>query len=489
MRIDVRVTGAHIHCLDSRGAPGMHSTFSEVLMRMLRSLLAARLNDHTKFTPTRTRRHVTLNYPIEFLEPRQFLSATQLVFLTVPATGFLGSSLGQIVVNLDDAGGNVVSNDDSKVTLSIHSGPDGGKIIGKVTVNAVAGAATFASLKLSALGTYTFSATDATENLTNLHSANVLVEAPPVATSLVISQPANNTAGSMISTVTVQVKDQYGNLFTGGHPMVSLTLVNPAAGAKLLGHVSAAAANGTATFTGLSLNEAGTFELRASDGSGSHALSMTTQTFSVTSPAVATSLVFVQNVTNLTAGATMAAVTVKVVDQYGNVVTSDHSTIKLTDPAGPQSRTFTAHVVSGIATFPTISFEQAGTYTLHATDARTTDGHPLSLTDLTTFTVSAAAANHLVFQQLPANNTAHAGPFTVEAAVADQFGNVVTTNTSTVTLALASGPADATLPLTAQADAGIATFPGVAFTSAGHYRLAATDGALKAAASAPFTLT
>jgi len=454
----------------------------------LRSLLAAFLSERPA-TITRRRKPAARNLPIECLEPRQFLSATQVVFTTVPASGFLGSTLSPIVVQLEDAGNHVVTNDNSKVTLTLHSEPNGGKILGQVTVSAVAGVATFDHLKFSTLGTYTLTATDASESLTSTPSGNVIIQAPPFPQTLVVSQPANNTQGSLISTVTVQVKDQYGNLFTSGHPMVSLSLVNPATGAKLLGDTHVSAVNGIATFTGLSLNESGTFELRATEGSGTHSLAMTTATFTVTAPSVAHTLAFGPVAGTLTAGANLSPFTVKVEDQYGNVVASDHSTVKITLQSGPQAETFSVRAVNGVATFSKVAVEQAGSYKLHATDTRSSDGHSLTAADSTTFIVSAAAADHLVFQQLPANNSAHAGPFTIKAAIEDQFGNVVTSNTSTVTLALAAGPTGATLHLTAQAAAGVATFSGVTFTAAGHYRFAASDGALKATTSGVITLT
>jgi trimeric autotransporter adhesin len=78
-------------------------------------------------------------------------------------------------------------------------------------------------------------------------------------------------------------------------------------------------------------------------------------------------------------------------------------------------------------------------------------------------------------------------------SVEDSGGNVVTTNTSAVTLAIASQPGSgATLACTANpvtASAGVASFAGCKITGkAGSYTLKATDGSLTSATSSSFSL-
>ena len=72
----------------------------------------------------------------------------------------------------------------------------------------------------------------------------------------------------------------------------------------------------------------------------------------------------------------------------------------------------------------------------------------------------------------------------------DAVGNTVTTNTSSVTLALTT-PAERTLACTANpsAVAGVATFAGCKVDKAGTYTLTATDGPLTAATSTSFAIT
>jgi hypothetical protein len=80
--------------------------------------------------------------------------------------------------------------------------------------------------------------------------------------------------------------------------------------------------------------------------------------------------VFLQQPTDAGAGQTISpAVTVAVVDPFGNVVTSDNSdTVTLTMGTNPSGGTLTVTVVNGIATFSDLSIDQAcAGYTLRAT--------------------------------------------------------------------------------------------------------------------------
>src|SRR5262249_54244184 len=90
-------------------------------------------------------------------------------------------------------------------------------------------------------------------------------------------------------------------------------------------------------------------------------------------PAAADHLLFLQQPTDAAAGRTITpAVTVAVVDQFGNVVTNDSSdTVALTlgtNPGGGTlSGTLIVTVSNGIATFNDLSIDKAGSgYTLNA---------------------------------------------------------------------------------------------------------------------------
>ena len=106
-------------------------------------------------------------------------------------------------------------------------------------------------------------------------------------------------------------------------------------------------------------------------------------------------------------------------------------------------------------------------------------------------TISPAAARKLVFGQQPTN--ARAGVAispAVTVKVEDAYGNVVTSNSSTVTLKLSSGTfASGSSTATATVSSGVATFSGLVIDTAGSYTLKATEGSLTSATSNSFTIS
>ena len=82
--------------------------------------------------------------------------------------------------------------------------------------------------------------------------------------------------------------------------------------------------------------------------------------------------------------------------------------------------------------------------------------------------------------------------FGLQAAIEDIYGNVVTTATGTVTVALANNPGGATLggSLTVTASQGLATFSGLTLTTAATgYTLAVSSSGLSGATSSAITVT
>ena len=181
-------------------------------------------------------------------------------------------------------------------------------------------------------------------------------------------QPTNTVAGVAISpAVTVQVLDQYNNLVITDTSNVTVAIGTNPGGGTLSGTTTVAAVGGVATFSTLSINKVGTgYTLTAADGSLTGA---TSGAFNIT-PAAADHLAFLQQPTNAVAGVAISpAVTVQVLDQFGNLVTSDTSNVTVaigTNPGGGTlSGTTTVAAVGGIATFSTLSINKTGTgYTL-----------------------------------------------------------------------------------------------------------------------------
>src|SRR5262249_29823141 len=119
--------------------------------------------------------------------------------------------------------------------------------------------------------------------------------------------------------------------------------------------------------------------------------------------------------------------------------------------------TNTGTVSGGIATFSNLLLDTAGSYTLGESATGGLTGPSSS-----SFTINAAAADHLSFSVQPSDTTAGAAISpAVQVKVFDQFNNLLTAdNSDQVTLSVASGPAGfaAGSTTTVTVSGGIATF-------------------------------
>src|SRR5207247_1582077 len=131
---------------------------------------------------------------------------------------------------------------------------------------------------------------------------------------------------------------------------------------------------------------------------------------------------------------------------FGNLATNDNSDqVTLSVASGPGgfagTSTLMVTVSGGIATFSNLILNTAGTYTLGASGTGGITG-PSSAS----FTVVAAAAHHLAFGVQPSNAVAGVvvSP-AVTVRVLDQFNNLVTGDSSNVTVAIGTNPGGGTL--------------------------------------------
>jgi Ca2+-binding RTX toxin-like protein len=104
--------------------------------------------------------------------------------------------------------------------------------------------------------------------------------------------------------------------------------------------------------------------------------------------------------------------------------------------------------------------------------------------------ITVGSPAQLLFALSPSNSTSDQAPSTAfKVVVADANGDTVTTDTSTVTLALNSPNGAVLLGTTAKsAVAGIAAFDTAAISAPGTFTVTATDGALASAVSSPVTV-
>jgi len=304
-------------------------------------------------------------------------------------------------------------------------------------------------------------------------------------------QPSNVMAGSTMSpAVQVAVEDQNGDVVTAASGTVSLSLTGSPAGVTLTGGGAVTITSGVATFSGLSVNKAGTYTLTPSTTVAGVTTLPASSPFTV-SPGVPTQLVWTQQPSAVMAGSSISpAVTVTVEDANSNVVTTASGTITLGITGSPVGVTLTgggaATITSGVATFAGLSVNRVGTYTLTPSTSLSALVTPAS----SPFTVSPGTPSQLQWTQQPSNITAGMtmSPAVV-VTVLDGQGNTVTGYTGAVSLAASQAGVSVGGTTGVNASAGVATFSNFTVTTAGSgITLVATGASLTSVASAPFNV-
>ena len=421
-------------------------------------------------------------------------AASKLAYTQEPSNAIAGQAISPaITVAIEDAFGNVTTSTASvSLAIGTNAGGTGTVLSGGGATPAVAGTATFAAVSINHTGTgYTLVASSSGLTSATSSTFNITVGVP--AKLAFTTQPANNAnigAGATFNLV-VQEQDSLGNLETTDNTStVTIAIGNNPGGSTLSGTTTVTLVGGVASFSGLlTLNKPGTgYTLVATDSNGGVAPA-TSNSFNIV-PGAAAQLQFVQGPTDIVAGAIMAPpVTVKVLDSFGNQLTSSVTVVTLTITGSPAGVTLfgggAVNDSAGIATFNALSIHKTGTYTLTASSA--------GIPDVTsnTFVVSPDALNSIMFSMEPPASTTAGSGFTVAVELLDQFANVITTdNTTSVSLALAANPGgDSYAGATTTVSAGVATFNGVVINKAATgYTLQASAGG-KTAISTPFDIT
>src|SRR5215831_7814255 len=209
-------------------------------------------------------------------------------------------------------------------------------------------------------------------------------------------------------------------------------------------------------------------------------------------PPVASQLAFKVGAGSTTAGGIITpAVVIEARDPNGNLVSSfsDPVTVSLVrNPGnGTLSGTTTVNAVGGVARFADLSIDKSGLgYRLQATSGALSSGSGSK------FDIVAGVPTHLAFTVEPGTDAAGT-PIApaLQVSAQDSLGNVATTFTGLVTLAITAGTgtSGAVLsgPATLAASAGIVTFANVSIDKVGAaYTFTATTSSLPSVTSALF---
>lgn len=300
-------------------------------------------------------------------------AATQVAFIVDPTNASAGAAISPPVqVDVEDAFGNRVTTFVGNVSVAFSVNAGGGTLSGTTTQAVSNGIATFSDLSIDAAGNgYRLGASSS--GLTSDVSQAFTITGGAADHLVFTVSPSDAVAGIGISpAVRVTAFDALGNVATGFTDNVTVAITsgtgNPLA--TLSGTTTVAAVAGVATFSGLSVDKAGSgYTLSAT----SSVTGATSGTFAI-SPAAASALIFSVQPSNTAANAAISPpVVVTAVDAFGNTATSFAGTITVamgTNAGGAGSvlsGTKTQTAAAGVATFSDLSINNAGTgYTITA---------------------------------------------------------------------------------------------------------------------------
>lgn len=409
----------------------------------------------------------------------------RLTFLTGPPASVEAGAPFGVVVAVRDSVGNVSTAYTGPVTLGLGSGSPAGNLGGSLTVNAVAGVATFAALTLDRAGSgYTLVASAGA--LSSAPSAAFEVTPATAARIVITTEPPASVVAGAPMTIGVTARDTLGNTVTAFTGTVTLSLLGNPTGDTLQGTVTLAASGGVATFTTPFVRRAGVgYTILAESG----ALRDTSAAFSVVASGTTHLAFATQPPAAHTAGSAFSLV-VAARDSFGNLATSFGDSVILalsSNPAGDVLQgTTRAAAAGGQAVYDSVLLRRAASgITLTATSGA------LPVATSSPFDIVPAAPAVLEFTSQPPGTVIAGAQFSVAVTVKDAFGNTVVSYNGSVTLALAANPGGATLSgtTTVSVSAGVASFAGLSLDRAGTgYTLSASSGALPAAASSTFNV-
>jgi streptogramin lyase len=193
---------------------------------------------------------------------------------------------------------------------------------------------------------------------------------------------------------------------------------------------------------------------------------------------------------SVTAGSAFG-LTVQAQDSSGDLITSFNGTVTValgSNPGGATlGGTLTVAASGGIAAFSGLTLTKAASgYTLVASTSGMGQGVSNAVT------VTPAASTQLVITQQPPATVKVGNAFAMKASIEDRYGNVVTTASSTVSVAFASNPTGATLggTLSVTASQGVASFTNLTINKVGSgYTLQVSSSGLTSTVSNSINVT
>jgi len=295
----------------------------------------------------------------------------------------------------------------------------------------------------------------------------LVVTAPPAKLAFLTGGTSGTfVAGSTIAPLTVQFLDK-ANLRVpiSGPVTIALTKSN---GATLAGTYTVEAHDGVAVFDDLSIAKTGKYTLAVKFGT---LKTLTSKSFTIAPDAATSRLVVQFQPANIALDKSLPRMTVTLLDQFNNVVTTDSSSIvNLGIATGPEGAALKGRVAvkasRGVAKFSNIVPLAVGDYTLTVSAGAmtpvTTDPFNVYFVPRKLAITAPMGAGATAGQMLPA----------LVVSILDSRKRVVTTSSAPVTVTLTS-PTGAVLhgTLNVVANKGVATFADLSVDVPGRYTL------------------
>ncbi len=305
---------------------------------------------------------------------------------------------------------------------------------------------------------------------------------------VVTTQPPSSVTAGVPFGLVVTAKNASGQTNTSFNGSVT---VSSNSGGGLTGSTTVTAVNGVATFSGLTLTQAGTFSLTVSGGG---LPPVVTQPITVTAASATQMQIVTEPPLAVSSGASFT-INVIAVDPYGNIDTSYFDDLSIAIAANPANGTLggtpTASMDSGVASFSGLTLDNPGSgYTLQVSSGF--GELPPATTNPITVAPTGTATQLAITAQPPGSISAGSG-FGLTVTAEDSLGNPITTFNGDITLSLDnfSGSTDSTLggTITLPANNGVATFSGMTIDRPGSYSVDATSTGLVDATTNDFSVT
>ena len=305
-----------------------------------------------------------------------------------------------------------------------------------LTATASGGIATFSGLTLdTAASGYTLQVSSGGVGSATTSAITVI---PAAASQMVVTeQPPDTVAAGSGFGLQATIEDIYGNVETTDNASVSVAVDNNPTGTTLGGTLSATAAQGVATFSGLTLTKAASGYALLLSTSG--LVGATTGAITVIPAAPATMVQTAAPPGDLTAG-TVFGLTVEFDDAYGNQTTFSGN-VAVAIASGPAGGTLggetTVIASAGAATFARLTLTEEGSYTLHVSSG----GLP-ALTTSAIAVTPAAPSQLALTSQLVGGATAGTG-FGLTVQAEDPYGNPTPSFTGGAAVSIQTSPGGA----------------------------------------------